>query len=247
MPPTTVTPRSRASLVQPAAVGPSAGSASARASDSLRKTYPLADNSGSTIMDAPSAAAAAAAARPVRRLASFSPTCSAIWQHAIRDFTITPALLRGRPGTAGSQLHLPAPFVHWAARRDRADPTPGVGGRGEDRAGHSGRDGLDQLGGPAGIGVVAERTLGLHPGTSRQASLAHLDELGPARLRQAELLERTQLYGQLIYPKLRMPVQFCVGRPARSGLQVDHDRGTVLAALQPVDLAGDGDLAHPDA
>src|SRR5215472_9103642 len=161
MPPTTVTPCWRASFIQPAAVGPSAGSASARASDSPRNTYPLADSSGSRTMDAPSAAAAAAAARPVRRLASLSPTRSAIWQHAIRDFTVIPALLRGRPCAAESRLHLPAPFVDWAARRDRADPAAGVGGRGEDRAGHSGRDGLDQVGGPAGIGVIAQRTLGL--------------------------------------------------------------------------------------
>src|SRR2546430_5402534 len=93
-------------------------------------------------------------------------------------------------------------------------------------------------------------TLSLHDalpiylGPQRHAGrLAHLDQLRPARLGQAEPLERAEQHGQLVDAELRVPAQFVLARRAAAGLEVHHDGAARLVRLQPVHPAGDLHLA----
>src|SRR5260370_25741103 len=95
--------------------------------------------------------------------------------------------------TRPSGRNLLAVGVDRAAGGDRAGPGAGVDPGPEDRAGHAGRDGFDQVLGPARLRVVGQRALPLNLGPQGHAGrLADLDELRAARLGQAELLERAE-------------------------------------------------------
>src|SRR5260370_13036973 len=73
--------------------------------------------------------------------------------------------------------------VDRAAGGDRAGPAAGVDPGLEDGAGHAGRDGLDQVLGPARLRVVGQRALPLNLGPQGHAGrLADLDQLRAARL-----------------------------------------------------------------
>ena len=83
-PPTMVSPRPAASRCHSVTVGPSAGSASDRASAGDSNTYPDGVSSGSTTTAAPASAAACTASLAAARLAVTSPTARLSWQAATR-------------------------------------------------------------------------------------------------------------------------------------------------------------------
>src|SRR5215467_14035092 len=159
----------------------------------------------------------------------------------------TAARARGAPGSTahrrsrapGSPGHLLAVGVDGAAGPDRAVPASWVHPRLEQRARHARRHGLDQVACPVRFRVVGQRLLRLHPDPGGQARVAHLDQLCPARLGQAEPLERPEQDGELVHAELGVPVQVRGRHRGGPGLQVHDDGPAVGVPLQPVHPAGD--------
>ena len=137
---------------------------------------------------------------------------------------------RTRPATRWPSWRRPgsdllAVGVDRAAGRDRAGPAAGVDLGPEDRARHPAATvstrSLAQPGSGSSASAPCRCTLarGGHAGR-----LADLDELGAARLGQAEPLERAEQHRQLVDAQLRMPVELVLARRAAAGLQVDDHR-----------------------
>src|SRR4029077_11236488 len=84
------------------------------------------------------------------------------------------------------------------AGRPRAGAAAGVYPGPVHRARHALGDRVDELARPAGVLVVGQRLLPRPPRLGGQAGLADLDELGAARLRDPELLERAEQDGKLV-------------------------------------------------
>src|SRR5579864_8688877 len=116
---------------------------------------------------------------------------------------------------------LSAVRVDRAARRHRAGAAAGVRPGPVDRARHALGDRVDERARPAGVLVVGQRVLPLHPRLGGQAGLADLDELGAARLGDAELLERAEQDGKLVDTELRVPAELFVARRGPARLEVD--------------------------
>ena len=132
------------------------------------------------------------------------------------------------PRRSRSAGYLLAVGVDRAAGGDGAGAAAGVHPGPEDGSGHPGRDGLHQVLGPGRIRVVGQGLLPLYLGPHRHARrLADLDQLRPARLGQAELLERAEQDGELVHAELRMAGELVLPWCAGAGLQVDHDRAAL--------------------
>src|ERR1700749_3894837 len=162
-----------------------------------------------------SASSAAALRVKVRPSTRSGRTCSLATSQASRAglVSLLPDPAPARPPAARparSRLALPAVVADRAGPGHRAGPAARIHPRAEYRAGHAGRDRLDQVLGPARVGILGQRLLRLDLGPDGVAGLAHLDQLGATGIGQAEPLERAEQHGQLVDAELRVPFELVV-------------------------------------